>query len=176
MWQQREGCTLILNHVDVCREEEGEHWISRELADTYGIPLDPSLIGRALEYTLTHRMLTGERVPTPVPREATEPEAWLHYSDEAWSLKPTTVLLSEIQRLEVWSWLPDAGYAPGEPLHHRARYVLWVNSWSDFESSPVCSLTVELTPEEYDACTKLLPGSIFDLTLRLVPMREPAYA
>lgn len=168
-WDQPDACTFSLESVDLYREDKGTHRMSCTLAATFAIPLIPGLIGRDIEYIFAHRMLTGKRFPAPGPRLATESEVWLAYSEEISSLNPNSVLLCEVVRREVWGWYPNLGYVSQELLRHCVRHVLTVASGSDPEFPPACSLTIELTPEEYENCTKLLPGSVFDLTLRLVP-------
>ncbi len=102
-WASQSVCTLILDRLDPHAENEGVHVVSREWASEHGIPLDPTLINRVIEYTLTHRILTGHPFSMPSTGEASGSESWLRYSEEAAGLGVRTVLLQKITRTEEWS-------------------------------------------------------------------------
>ena len=173
-WQHAGGCTLTLCATDVHREDRGKHWLSRTWAESAGIPLDPSLFGRDLAYTLSHRMLVGKILPAPSPRLTGEPTEWIIFHDAVQELDEQTVLLKEVRRAERWNWTPDGGVVEGESLRHHGQCLLDVCSGGDWEDPPSCALTLELTEAEFAACIQLLPGSVFDLTLRLLPAAVPA--
>lgn len=168
LWEERENCKLTVGSVDQYLQNKGTHVLSKNLAGTVGISLGPDLVGRDLEYTFTHRMLIGERRPGPGPRWPTEPKEWVMYTKECYELGMTSFLLCRVERSDTWSWSAAGSYVPGAPLYYRRHHLLSLVCGYDTEFSPISSFQLDLTPEEYEECTKLLPGSVFDLTLRLV--------
>ena len=165
---------LILCGIDPYREDKGVYPLNRETACACAIPFDSSLMHRDIEFTFAHRMLVGERIVMQKPQAPADFEEWLDYSREVDALGENTLLLDKVVQHEEWTWHPYAGHPPKELLLHQSKYFLKALVWSALENSPSenCLLTVELTPEEYEECTKLLPGSVFDITLRLVPASD----